>query len=103
MAVPLFPTADKIRTVIASEAKDRHLIINAASVPGLVHDNWLLQNRSKEIMKGVEYFGNASCLNCPLAAKSFEGSASGGGTASQGLRLLSLLGGGNPCNGHPEK
>lgn len=50
-----FPTAEKIKAVISSNAEDKYFIINAAECdPGLIHDKWLLLNRAKDIYKGIE-------------------------------------------------
>lgn len=50
-----FPTAAKIKTVIESESRHKHLIVNAVECdPGLVHDKWLLTKRSDEIIRGIE-------------------------------------------------
>ncbi len=70
-----FSTAQKIKTVMASEAPDKHLIVNAAECdPGLLHDKWLLSNRTKEITKGIEIL--RKCVpfkSVTVAAKSFDG------------------------------
>lgn len=50
-----FPTARKLRTVMASAAPARHLVINAVECdPGLIHDKWLLHHRTGDIMRGIE-------------------------------------------------
>jgi len=49
-----FPTADKIRAVISSNSPQKTFIINGAECdPGLVHDKWLLRNKSEDIYKGI--------------------------------------------------
>lgn len=54
-----FPTIKKIETVIKSGAKEKYLIINGMECdPGLIHDKWLMHNRSTEIGKGLEVLGN---------------------------------------------
>jgi Na+-translocating ferredoxin:NAD+ oxidoreductase RnfD subunit/ferredoxin len=70
-----FPAANKIRTVMESKAPDKHLIINAAECdPGLVHDKWLLRNRSNEILQGIEILQKCSPFkSVTVAAKSFDG------------------------------
>jgi Na+-translocating ferredoxin:NAD+ oxidoreductase RnfD subunit/ferredoxin len=72
-----FPTAEKIKTVMASDAQDKHLVINAAECdPGLVHDKWLLKNRGEEISKGIEIL--RTCVpfkTVTVAAKEFGGTA----------------------------
>lgn len=50
-----FSTWQKLKTVMASEAADKYLIINAVECdPGLIHDKWLLINRFTDISKGIE-------------------------------------------------
>ncbi|HEX2947427.1 MAG TPA: RnfABCDGE type electron transport complex subunit D [Clostridia bacterium] len=50
-----FPTAVKINDVMSSDAEKRYLIVNAVECdPGLVHDKWILNNRNKDIIKGIE-------------------------------------------------
>jgi len=47
--------ADKLEAVIKSGAKEKYIIINAMECdPGLLHDKWLMKNRSSEIVKGAE-------------------------------------------------
>ncbi|MCX7708322.1 MAG: RnfABCDGE type electron transport complex subunit D [Clostridia bacterium] len=50
-----FPTIGKIKTVLAAEVPQRHLIINGVECdPGLVHDVWLMQRHMKEICTGID-------------------------------------------------
>jgi Pyruvate/2-oxoacid:ferredoxin oxidoreductase delta subunit len=50
-----FPTAEKLEAVIRSGAKEKYLIINGMECdPGLLHDKWLVKNRSEEIAGGIE-------------------------------------------------
>lgn len=50
-----FPAWKKLKTVMASDAEDKYLIINAVECdPGLVHDKWLLMNHFQDIMKGID-------------------------------------------------
>ena len=49
-----FPTARKLRALLASEAKERVLLVNAVECdPGLLHDKWLLRNRMDEVAEGI--------------------------------------------------
>jgi Na+-translocating ferredoxin:NAD+ oxidoreductase RnfD subunit/ferredoxin len=66
-----FPAALKIRTVMESDAKDKHLVLNAAECdPGLVHDKWLLRNRLREVLKGIEILEKClSFTSVTIAAK----------------------------------
>ena len=49
-----FPTNRKIRTVIASEAAEKHLIVNAVECdPGLIHDKWLIRKHAQEVADGI--------------------------------------------------
>lgn len=49
-----FPTSKKIRTAMDAEAPEKHLIVNGVECdPGLIHDKWILQNKSYEINKGI--------------------------------------------------
>ena len=49
-----FPTSEKIRTVMKSDAIRKHLIVNAVECdPGLIHDKWLLKHHSDEILQGI--------------------------------------------------
>lgn len=48
-----FPTYKKLKSVIASTAENRILIINGAECdPGLIHDEWLIRNRLEDIIFG---------------------------------------------------
>jgi Na+-translocating ferredoxin:NAD+ oxidoreductase RnfC subunit len=50
-----YPTYKKLRAVLEAEVKVKYLIVNAVECdPGLIHDNWLLNNRMKEIEKGIQ-------------------------------------------------
>jgi len=70
-----FPTAEKIKTAISSNAKEKLLIINAVECdPGLIHDKWLLHRRAEDIYKGIRAISH--CMNFTavfLAAKNTEG------------------------------
>lgn len=56
-----FPAVVKIKAVMESKSRDKHLIVNAVECdPGLLHDKWLLINRGDEIMRGIEIL--ASCI-----------------------------------------
>jgi ferredoxin len=49
-----FPTARKIRTAIAADTAEKHLIVNGAECdPGLIHDKWLLRHHADEIIGGI--------------------------------------------------
>lgn len=55
---------DKIKRFLASDTKDRILIINAVECdPGLVHDEWLLKNRMKEIVYAIDCLKDTLSLN----------------------------------------
>lgn len=48
------PTVKKIETFLSSKENRKVLIVNAVECePGLLHDEWLLQNHLKEIIEGV--------------------------------------------------
>lgn len=50
-----FPADIKIKTVMAAEAADKHLIINGVECdPGLVHDRWLMEHHMADIEQGAE-------------------------------------------------
>lgn len=72
-----FPVAKKIRMAMESEAPDKYFIVNAAECdPGLIHDKWLLKNRSAEIVRGIEIL--QKCIpfkSVTVAAKDFAGYA----------------------------
>lgn len=49
-----FSTAKKIETFLSSEGNRKVLLVNAVECePGLLHDEWLLQNHFSEIVEGV--------------------------------------------------
>lgn len=49
-----FPAIDKIRSLMASIANEKTLIINAVQCdPALLHDEWLLTNRWDEVAAGI--------------------------------------------------
>ena len=49
-----FPTSDKIKSVLSSNAEKKYFIINGVECdPGLIHDKWLLRNRNEDIYKGI--------------------------------------------------
>lgn len=53
------PTFQKIQTLLNSNAKDKYLIINGVECdPGLLHDEWLLDNHQDEIQKGIKLLAN---------------------------------------------
>lgn len=62
---------DKMKRFLTSDTQDRILIINAVECdPGLVHDEWLLKNRMKEIVHAIECLKDTLSLNnIILAAK----------------------------------
>jgi Na+-translocating ferredoxin:NAD+ oxidoreductase RnfD subunit/ferredoxin len=70
-----FPATRKIRTVMESKAPEKHLIVNAAECdPGLIHDKWLLVNRSAEIEKGIGCLARIIPFSSiTVAAKDFYG------------------------------
>ncbi len=70
-----YPSSDKIRTVMASAAPQKHFIINAAECdPGLVHDKWLLLHHMGSIIKGIEIIQKCvSFKSVTVAAKDFNG------------------------------
>ncbi len=50
-----FSSYRKIRTVMDAEVEDKYFVINAVECdPGLIHDEWLLQNHLDDILKGAE-------------------------------------------------
>lgn len=50
-----FPTAEKIKFVKEANVSERYFIINAAECdPGLIHDQWLIQNFFREIRLGIQ-------------------------------------------------
>lgn len=52
-----FPSARKIETV--SEKKKRFLVVNAVACdPGLLHDNWMIHHKMKEIEEGISLLHN---------------------------------------------
>ncbi len=54
-----FSTAEKLRTLQDANAAKRYLIINAVECdPGLIHDEWLLENHYEEVKKGIEVLEN---------------------------------------------
>lgn len=56
-----FSTYEKIRTVYKSRSKSKVLIINAVECdPGLLHDEWLLHNKKREVHMGIELL--SSCI-----------------------------------------
>lgn len=70
-----FPTAEKIKTVLSSNVEEKFFIVNAAECdPGLVHDKWLLHQRSEDIYKGIQAISR--CMNFSeifFAVKKTEG------------------------------
>lgn len=55
-----FPTAEKIKTFLASEATKKYILINGAECePGLLNDAWLMRIRMKEIYGGAEILARA--------------------------------------------
>jgi electron transport complex protein RnfC len=68
-----FPAGRKIHTVLASKSPQKHLIVNAAECdPGLIHDKWLLINRTDGLLRGISYL--TSCIafdTVTIAAKDF--------------------------------
>jgi Na+-translocating ferredoxin:NAD+ oxidoreductase subunit C len=50
-----YPTADKIRTLLESNKKQRILIVNGVECdPGLMHDSWLIENKLNDIKQGIK-------------------------------------------------
>lgn len=50
----VYPTADKIETVMRAPASMKYFIINAVACdPGLLQDEWLLANKRNQIEKGI--------------------------------------------------
>ena len=70
-----FSTYRKLMTVLEAKENDKHLIINGVECdPGLIHDYWLLRNRSEEIQKGIDLL--CKCVDFQsvhLTAKDIEG------------------------------
>jgi ferredoxin len=57
-----FPTVNKINGVLSSDADKKYLVINGVECdPGLVHDKWLLRNRTEDILRGIKAV--YSCIN----------------------------------------
>jgi electron transport complex protein RnfC len=57
-----FPTFDKINGVLSSGAGKKYLVINGVECdPGLVHDKWLLHNRTGDILRGIKAV--SICIN----------------------------------------
>lgn len=49
-----FPTSEKIKAVLSSNAEKKYFIINGVECdPGLIHDKWLLRKRNEDIYKGI--------------------------------------------------
>ena len=69
-----FPTHKNIKSVMFSKEQEKHLIINAAECdPGLIHDKWLMVNRSKEIKAGIDILNQCCHFNSIiLASKSID-------------------------------
>lgn len=67
-----FSIYEKIKSFLASASNRRLLLINAVECdPGLVHDEWLLANRYKEITRCIHYLKQSLCLQeIILATKS---------------------------------
>ena len=70
-----FPTAEKIKTVLSSNVNKKFLIINAAECdPGLIHDKWLLRERSEDIYKGIRALSKCTSFSeIFLAVKNTKG------------------------------
>lgn len=70
-----FPTAEKIKAFMKSDITKKFIIINGAECdPGLIHDKWLLRNRSNEIYKGIGALFSCTGLDrAYLAVKSTSG------------------------------
>ncbi|MCX8131229.1 MAG: RnfABCDGE type electron transport complex subunit D [Clostridia bacterium] len=70
-----FPVYKKIRTVMDSDAPEKHLIINGVECdPGLIHDKWLLRQYPEEICKGIELVCKCeSFASVTLAVKDAKG------------------------------
>jgi len=69
-----FPTWRKLDSLLKSESKEKHLIVNGVECdPGLIHDKWLLLNNSEMIGKGVALLKQAAGFKTvTLAVKSAE-------------------------------
>ena len=70
-----FPTTEKIRAFIKADITKKFIIINGVECdPGLIHDKWLLRNRSNEINRGIEALFSCTGLNrAYLAVKNTSG------------------------------
>jgi electron transport complex protein RnfC len=70
-----FPTWRKLDTLLKSNAADRHLIVNGVECdPGLIHDKWLLLNKSEMIGQGMALLKQiAGFKTVTLAVKSADG------------------------------
>ncbi len=68
-------TYQKIDTVMHSEGYAKYLLINGVECdPGLVHDRWILRNRSEQILQGVRMLRKCiSFAAVHLAVKEEEG------------------------------
>lgn len=75
-----FPVEKKIEAFMEAAVPEKILIINAAECePGLVHDEWLIKNRYREVCQGAEIL--KKCLDidrCVVAEKT-------GGLESEGV------------------
>jgi electron transport complex protein RnfC len=64
-----FPADVKIKAVMASDAAEKHLIINGVECdPGLVHDRWLMEHHMHEIEEGVEILKRLSSFQSVVLA-----------------------------------
>lgn len=72
-----FPTARKIRTALAADTAEKHLIINGVECdPGLLHDKWLLHHHADEIMQGIVLLRRCvPFATVTVAAKDIDGLA----------------------------
>lgn len=65
-----FLVSEKMKTLLDSKKTKRTLIINGVECePGLLHDEWLLENRKEEILKGIKYVNDALDFQQIILAK----------------------------------
>lgn len=64
-----FPIYEKINSFLTSKSERRVLLINAVECdPGLVNDEWILQNRYTEITRCIHYLKQSLCLQTIILA-----------------------------------
>lgn len=82
-----FPAAKKIKAVCASGTDMKYLVINGVECdPGLVHDKWLLRNRTEEIYKGIK----AVCSSTGITEVILAVKDPAGLKLSEGIRICKV-------------